>query len=55
MSDPDGMLDTEELEYSLNSDFEETQEMKYSMELSTNSSENTWIFLLLVQKIQTPN
>ena len=46
MSDPDDMLDTEELEYSLdlsstNSDFEETQELKYSMDLSTNSSENT--------------
>ena len=46
MSDPDDMLDTEELEYSLdlsstNLDFEETQELKYSMDLSTNSSENT--------------
>ena len=46
MSDPDDMLDTEELEYSLdlsstNSDFEETQELKYSMDLFTNSSENT--------------
>ena len=46
MSDPDDMLDTEELEYSLdlsstNSGFEETQELKYSMDLSTNSSENT--------------
>ena len=34
------------LQYSLNlsstnSDFEETQELKYSMDLSTNSSENT--------------
>ena len=40
------MLDTEELEYSLdlsstNSDFEETQELKYSVDLFTNSSENT--------------
>ena len=40
------MLDTEKLENSLdlsftNSDFEETQELKYSMDLSTNSSENT--------------
>ena len=46
MSDPNDMLDTEELEYSLdisstNSDFEETQELKYSMDLFTNSSENT--------------
>ena len=46
MSDPDDMLDTEELENSLdisftNSDFEETQELKYFMDLSTNSSENT--------------
>ena len=46
MSDPDDMLDTEGLEYSLdicstNSDFEETQELKYSMDLFTNSSENT--------------
>ena len=46
MLDPDDMLDTEELKYSLdlsstNSDFEETQELKYSMDLSTNSSENT--------------
>ena len=46
MSDPDDMLDTEELEYSpdlssTNSDFEETQELKYSMDLSTNNSENT--------------
>ena len=45
MLDPDDMLDTEELEYSLdlsstNSDFEETQELKYSMDLFTNSSEN---------------
>ena len=45
MSDPDDMLDTEKLEYSLglsseNPDFEETQELKYSMDLSTNSSEN---------------
>ena len=46
MSDPDDMLDTEELEYSpdlssANSDFEEIQELKYSMDLSTNNSENT--------------
>ena len=46
MLHPDDMLDTEELEYSLdlsstNSDFEETQELKYSMDLSTDSSENT--------------
>ena len=46
MSDPDDMLDTEELEYSLdlsstNSDFEETQELKYSIDLSSNISENT--------------
>ena len=46
MSDPDDMLDTEELEFSLdlsstNSDFEETQELKHSTDLSTNSSENT--------------
>ena len=52
MSDPDDMLDAKELEYSpdlssTNSDFEETQELKYSMDLS--------IFLLIIQKIQTPN
>ena len=46
MSNPDDMLDVEELKYSLelsftNSGFEETQELKYSMDLSTNSSENT--------------
>ena len=46
MSNPDDMLDAEELKYSVdlsftNSDFEETQELKCSMELSTNSSENT--------------
>ena len=46
MSDPDDMLDTEELEYYLdlssrNSDFEETEKLKYSMDLSTISSENT--------------
>ena len=29
------------LEYSTNSDFEEKQELKYSMDFSTNSSENT--------------
>ena len=45
MLDPDDMLDTEKLGYSLdlfstNSDFEETQELKYSMDLFTNSSEN---------------
>ena len=45
MLDPD-MLDKEEFEYSLdlsstNLDFEETQELKYSMDLFTNSSENT--------------
>ena len=44
MSDPHDMLDKEELEYylsSTNSDFEEAQELKYSIDLSTNSSENT--------------
>ena len=47
MSDPDDLLDAEELEYSLdlpstNLDFEEIQlELKYSMDLSTNSRENT--------------
>ena len=47
MSDPDDMLDTEELEYSLdlpstNLDFEETQlELKYSMDHPTDSRENT--------------
>ena len=45
MSDPDDVLDTEELEYSLdlssiNLDFEKTQELKYSMDLSTTSLEN---------------
>ena len=45
MSDPDDILDTEELEYSLdlssiNFDFEKTQELKYSMDLSTTSLEN---------------
>ena len=45
MSDPDDILDTEELEYSLdlssiNLDFEKTQELKYSMDLSTTSLEN---------------
>ena len=44
MLDPD-VLDKEEFEYSLdlsstNLDFEETQELKYSMDLFTNSSEN---------------
>ena len=47
MSDPDDLLDAEELEYSLdlpstNLDFEEIQlELIYSMDLSTNSRENT--------------
>ena len=44
MSDPHDMLDKEELEYylpSTSSDFEEAQELKYSIDLSTNSSENT--------------
>ena len=46
MLDPDDMLHTVGLEYSLdlsstNSDFEESQGLKYSMDLSTNSSENT--------------
>ena len=45
MSDPDDVLDTEELEYSLdlssiNLDFEKTQELKYCMDLSTTSLEN---------------
>ena len=45
MSDPDFILDTEELKYSLdlssiNLDFEKTQELKYSMDLSTTSLEN---------------
>ena len=46
MLDPHDILDTEELEYCLDpssaiSEFEEAQELKYSMGLSTNSSENT--------------